>query len=370
MDEFKKITFKTAITVDLKENNLSGIDSIPLGNSAAVKELIGEGTVYEFVNKVMLGEKHPAKPDPWTTVILTEDWAKSFVQALKTPKPLFIDGHADFAISPKSRAIPDGYIVGGTVINDTLYLRNALPEGDTDNKKALVKQTVREIKAKMLSTSTSDHMRVVLSRDEEERIDTYFAVESLNGQSNALVEADQTGSEAEIILTSFKADDSFESKPKGETGMDKTNLELFTSLKNQIDTGKLALAEVATSLGVDLMTTKQKAALKRLNDAESLVGDITVFVDKINTEKEQNFVSLKEAKIKDKFKEDDLIEIATPLFALKSGSVAEIDAEIERIASFKVFETIQAKKLNEGNFTPGGSRDENTLEDSSDTMEG
>ncbi len=366
---FKQMVFRTPITVNLKENSLSGIDSVPLGNAELVKELIGEEDVYEFVNKVMLGEDHPAKPDPYTTIVLTKEWAESFISALKTPKPLFIGGHAEFGVSYKERPIPDGYLVGGIVKNDTLYLRNALPAGSTETRKERTKQTVREIKAKMLSTSTSDYMKYKISIDDQGH-ETYFAVESVKGQSNALVEADQTGSEAEIILTSFKTDDSLENKQKGEKSMDgKTNAELFVSMKNQLDSGRLALSEVASGLGIEIMTSNQKTALKRLNDAESKVGNVTEFVAKVTAERETAFNALKEAKIKDKFKTEELIEIATPLFALKEGDASAIEAEVDRLAELKVFKTIQGTALSAGNVAPG-SNIEDTLEESSEVMEG
>ena len=52
-------------------------------------------------------------------------------------------------------------------------------------------------------------------------------------------------------------------------------------------------------------------------------------------------MSLKEAKIKETFKTDELIEAATSLFAVKSGGVAEIDTEVERVATLGIFKNIQ-----------------------------
>ena len=351
-----QIIFKSSTFVDFKDSGLKTIDDVPIANKSAYDILVGDSKPFEFINRVKLGNDAPARPDPYTTIILTSKWAQSFVDAVKkVSKPVFIGGHADASIGYKARAIPDGYITGGLVKDDVLYLRNTLPMNGSEEKQALVKQTANEIKANMLSTSTSDYMKYTIDVDEEKDEVIYYAQESVKAQSNALVEEDQTGSEAEIIITSFKANDNLDDH-KGDDNMEKTftNGELFTSLKNQIDSGRLALSEVANKLGVDLMTTKQKAALKRLNDVESKVGNVTDFVTAVEAEKEQNFAALKETKIKDRFKSDEMIEIATPLFNLKEGSVDEIDKELDRIADLKAFKTIQGKIAASINGNPNG----------------
>lgn len=368
MDNIMQITFKNSCSMVLKGTvGDSKVGTVTIGNKDAYKALVEDAEVSEFVNIVHLGEEYPAKPDPWTTVILTEEWAKSFVNAVKeSPKSLFIPGHTDANIGYKMRAIPDGYITGGKVQDGKLYLRNTMILDGT--KDALIHQTSKEIKAKMLSTSTSDYMKYRTELDDDTNEIVYFAIESVKGQSNALVEADMTGSETEIIITSFKAESGEDGKQGEEHMGEKTNVEMFTVLKNQLDSGRLALSEVATSLGIEIMTTKQKTALKRLNDVESKVGDITEFVKQTVESKVEAFATLKETKIKSKFKNDELIEIATPLFILKEGSVEEIDAEISRIAELKVFKAIQGTKAGQINFKPAGV-DEEITDDESGNME-
>jgi len=367
MSDFIKLSLKTGIVTSFKDVAINDIEAVPIKNKAAVKELFLDETRFEFINRVFLGENHIAKPDQWTKIVLTEDWANSYVNALsKSPKPLYVPGHADFAISSKERAIPDGYIIGGLVKDDILYLRNALPEGKSESKKELIQQTIREIKAGMLATSTSDYMKYYTKMNEETGEVTYYATESVANQSNALVEAELTGSDADIILTSFKHD---EQKSKGEKSMGEvTNKEMFVALKNQIDSGRLALNDVASSLGVDIMTEKQKTALKRLNDVESKVGIITDFVETVIAEKEKSFIALKEAKIKEKFKDEELVELAHNFFALKQGTTEEIDAEIEKIAGMKVFKTIQGKIAGEMSGAPGNVL-ENEIDESHEAME-
>lgn len=372
MDNIIKMTFKNSSNFTFKGTTGGKVvGTIKIGNEQAYKALVEESEVLEFVNVVQLGEDHPAHPDPWTTIILTEKWANSFIKAVDaTPKPMFIPGHADGNAGYKGRAIPDGYITGGKVKDSQLFLRNTMILDGT--RDALILQTSKEIKAGMLSTSTSDFMKYRTEHNDETDEVVYFAIESVGGQSNALVEADQTGSDTEIIITSFKTEGGGDGK-QGEKHMGdemkKTNLtnpEMFTVLKNQLDSGRLALAEVATSLGIEVMTPKQKSALKRLNDVESKVGDIADFVKQTVEVKEEAFKSLKESKIKDKFKSEELIEIAAPLFALKEGSIEEIDSEINRIAELKVFKSIQGTIAGAINFKPGGTGDEITDKESVD----
>lgn len=366
MDKIMQITFKNSCSMVLRgTTGGEKVGTVAIGNKDAYTALVEESEVEEFVSIVHLGIDHPAHPDSYTSVVLTEEWAKSFAKAVKeSPKPLFIPGHTDASVGYKMRAIPDGYVTGGKVQDGKLHLRNTMILDGT--KDALIKQTAKEIKAGMLSTSTSDYMKYRTEHDEDTDETIYFATESVKGQSNALVEADMTGSETEIIITSFKAEDGEDGR-QGEKHMgEKTNTEMFTVLKNQIDSGRLALSEVADSLGFEVMTTKQKTALKRLNDVESKVGDITEYIKVTMETEEETFNTLKESKIKEKFVNEELIEVATPLFILKKGSVEEIESEVNRIAELKVFKSIQGTKAGQINFKVGGTDTETTDDESVD----
>lgn len=354
------------------KSGLSSIDSVAVGNLEAYNVLKEDAEVYEFVNAVLLGPDNRAQLDAWTDIELTPEWAQSFADAVKAaPKPLFIRGHAEFSVSGKERVVPDGYVTGGLVLGNTLYLRNSFFKTGTDEKKALIEQTVKEIKANMLSTSTYDYMKYKIITEEDSYDETYFAIESVKAQSNALVEADQTGSDAAIILTSFKASDGKEDeKERGEELMSErvTNVEHFTALKNQLDAGSLALKDVAAKLGIEMKTNEDKVALKRLSDAETIVGDISVYVAQEQSAKAQAFKDLKESKLKAKFSTDELFEVAEPMFSLKEGTAAEIDAECERIAAMKVFEKIQGALA--GSINASFSNSETSTADEADDMEG
>jgi hypothetical protein len=375
MGNESQITFRTGIITNFKNSKIKDVNSVSVSNLTAYKTLTGEAQLHEFINTVALGSDNPAHPDPYTTIVLTEEWAQSFADSIKaSPKPLFIPGHTDASIGYKARAVPDGYLTGAMISGSKLYLRNTLVMEGSEDKKALISQTLREITAGMLSTSTSDYMKYDIEIDEDHNV-TYFATESVKGQSNAIVEADMVGSDADIIITSFKAEfDSSGEKEKGEKRMGEkttmTSAEHFTVLKNQLESGHLALATVAEGLGIELMTSKQKVALKRLNDAESKVGDISEFVASTVADREATFTSLKEAKIKEVFKTDELIEIATPMFALKAGNVEDIDKEVGRIAELKVFKAIQSKIAGAMNYTTGTTDEEENDSSSEETMEG
>lgn len=375
MGEVKQsqIIFKSSIVTEFKSSKLSSVDAVPIGNVASTKVLFDDGKKNEFISTTRFGEDFPAQLDPWTQIVLTKEWAASFAEQVNlVPKPLFIAGHADTGVGVKERAIPDGYLTGAMVLGDILYLRNSLPEGETPERKALINQTLKEINAGMLSTSLTDVMEYNIVVDETEDTYMYFATKSLKGQTNALVEHDQTASEAEIILTSFKAEiDSSGEKEEGDKRMGEktmTNAEHFVVLKNQLESGHLALATVAEGLGIEVMTAKQKVALKRLNDAESRVGDIAEFVAGTVADREATFTSLKEAKIKEVFKTDELVEIATSMFALKDGSVEAIGTEVTRISELKAFKAIQGKVAGAMNYNPGNGETEET--GSNETMEG
>lgn len=368
-----QMIFKSAIVTEFKSSKLNNIDSVPVGNVKSTNVLFADGIKNEFISITKFGADFPAQLDPWTQIVLTKEWAISFAEQVNiVPKPLFIAGHADTGVGVKERAIPDGYLTGAIVSEDILYLRNSLPEGETLEKKALISQTLKEISAGMLSTSLTDVMEYNIVVDEVENTYMYFATKSLKGQTNALVEQDQTASEAEIIITSFKAEIDSSGEKEGEKRMGEktvtTNAEHFIVLKNQLESGHLALSEVAKGLGIELMTTKQKAALKRLNDAESQVGDISEFVTKTVADKDVTFTSLKEAKIKEVFKTEELIEIATPMFALKEGNAEAIDTEIVRISDLKVFKAIQGKVAGAMNFVPSDTNEEISI--SNEVMEG
>ena len=117
MDKIMQITFKNSCSMVLRgTTGGEKVGTVAIGNKDAYTALVEESEVEEFVSIVHLGEDHPAHPDSYTSVVLTEEWAKSFAKAVKeSPKPLFIPGHTDASVGYKMRAIPDGYVTGGKV---------------------------------------------------------------------------------------------------------------------------------------------------------------------------------------------------------------------------------------------------------------
>ena len=368
--EIISMQLKASIVKGSKDTNISSLDDVPIADKTAYATLLPDEK-YEFISRMKFGEDFPAQLDPWTKVILTSEWATSFAKAVNNiPKPVFVPGHMD-QDTYKTRAIPDGYMTGAKVINEILYLRNSLPTGETDERKAFMGQAKREIAAGMLSTSIGDvsQFKRVFS-DEFGKDDQLFAIESLKAQTNALVEVDQTGSEADIVLTSFKS-----SGVEGDESMEPKTFDLeqvYVALSNQLESGKLAVKDLAKKLGITVMTTKQAEALKRLNDAESKVGDITEFVAKQAQNKQVTFDELCTSALKSTFKTDELIEVATTLFTLKEGSVDEIKTEIERVAALKMFTKHQGVIAASINTEPAtvDADNKNNADSSSAMMEG
>lgn len=358
-----QLSLRSSILVSYKGSGIDSIDYVVVGNKEAHKELIGSAaSVYEFVNTIALGPNNMAQLDPWTSIELTTEWAESYAAGVnKTPAPMYLAGHANEGTHYKMRAIPDGYVTGARVKGDKLYLRNSIPLSGTQEHIELIKQTAREIKAGMLSTSSADLIKLSIERDPVNDTATYKAMESLKGRSNAIVEYDLTGSIAEIIATNFKSGSSYV-EPKNNEGASKmedtvTATQMCISMKNQLDTGKFSIAEVEQHLGLTILTQANKLALKRLEDVENGLGKpVDAFYKEYLENEEKSFLTLKDAKIKDKFKSNDLVETATELFSLKKGSASEIDAEVERIAAFKVFATLRGNEAGNigASFSAGG----------------
>lgn len=361
------VFYKSAIDTDMD------IENISIGNKKAFETLSEDDEEPKFfISTVRLGEDY--KTMTWPEVVLTESWAKSFVAAVnKSPGPLYIEGHEDSDFSRQLfRAIPDGYVVGGKVENDTMFLRNYILPGETDIQKALVKQTIREIKAGILSTSTGDIQKHRLEFDENDE-PTYYAIESIKNQTNALVEFDMTGSHADIKAANFKNSFTYsdENKSQGDVDMEKetiTTKEMLSRLKNQVDAGLLEVSQLSSGLGVEVLNADKKADLLRLKQAEDKVGNITNFVNSFEETKKEAFSTLKENKLKATFKDEAIYEIAESLFMLKSGSSEDVDKEIERISKLKAITKLQGSIASSINHTPN-STDNSGTEEKSNEME-
>jgi len=368
----------STVMASFKGTSLEGVQSVPIGNTQAYKDLVGNTEVYEFINTVKLGPDFQAQLDPWTNIELTEEWAQSYAKGInEVPAPLYIRGHENSGTHYKMRAVGQGYVVGARVKGNELHLRNTIPIVGTDEDIELAHKTAREIKANMLSTSSADLIVMQLEIDEDKETSLYKAVESVGQRSNALVEFDQTGSYAQITDTSFKNGSSYE-EPKnniqGASEMDKMTLEqMFVSMKNQLETGALSLTDAAKNLGITILTQADKLALKRLTDVETAMGvPVDVFYKKQCDAQEATFKSLKEAAISKKFVSDELIETATELFTLKAGTVEEITAEVERVAAFKVFKTLRGNEAGKvgASFNADGVQVNGDDNETVTTMEG
>lgn len=347
----KKLRFKGSPSIKIS------VESVPVGNMAAYKDLLGDETADEFVNTVKLGENYPARPWPNSVAILTKEWAESFAAKVnETPKPLYLRGHEDEE-GFKMRALPFGYVVGAKVVDEeTLALRNAFKPAESPEAIQMKKDAMREIKAGLLSTSTGDYSKIDTSYDEDERLTTFKIVESINAQSNALVEHDQTGSDASIVSMTFKgglpAED--DNKPKQEDYMNPQ--EAINLLANQIQAGKLQFKDVAEDLGIERLTDDHKLKLKKFDEVTvALGGDVDVYLARLEEDKKATFKALKESSLKAKFKQEEVLELAEDLFSIEEGGKEEIDAEVERIANKKSVQTLMGSKVDESQYKPAGN---------------
>lgn len=328
-------------------------EEIPVGNHEAVETLFKDMQTLEFVNEVMLGDAYPAS-EGYGEVILTEEWAESFAKAVnEKPGFLYAKGHED-AETWFARAIASGYIVGAKVEDGRLLLRNRLLERTSPDNQELMLQTLNEIKAGLLSTSTGDYQKRRVEFDENGEM-TQYAIESVKNQTNALVEHDMHASEATIISSNFKLayydeNGNTVSKSTAEDGAkfkegELTMNEHFEAIK------KSALKDevVAEKLGLEIATEEMRTQLKEVKELEAKVGNLKEFINKSLAEKEAVFKTLKENALKEAFKEDEVREAAETLFRLDGGTTEEIETEITRLkelSGIKKMQTVIASSIN------------------------
>ncbi len=335
-------------------------EDIAVGNTEAVETLFKDMAPLEFVNEVLLGDAHPAS-ERYGEVILTKEWAESFANAInKKPGFLYAKGHED-AEHWFARAVPSGYIVGAKVDNDKLLLRNRLLERTSPENAEFMRQTLNEIKAGLLSTSTGDYQKRRIEIDDTGNI-KQFAIESVKNQTNALVEHDMHASDATIVASNFKLayydeKGNIISKDAADGGVNSEEGEV--TMKEHIEALKAAMKsdEIASSFGFTLLTTEQSTALKKLENAEARVGDIEQFVNTVLTERTAVFEALKEAELKEAFKEAEVLEAAQTLFTLKSGTVEEIKNEVSRLKELSGIKKMQGIIASGVNYTPANSTD-------------
>jgi len=342
-------------------------ESIPVGNPSAVETLFKGMEAIEFVNEVLLGEEHPT--DDWSgNIILTEEWARSYANAVnKTPGLLYTKGHEDAAQHWATRAIAGGYIVGGKVENGRLLLRNRLLVKKNEADKEFVEQTMREIAAGMLSTSTGDIQKRRIEFVEDGKYKQY-AVESVKNQTNALVEHDMHASDAKIVSANFRlgyydsndrfvgvepnATDGGGNHDKGEETMGfKETVEI---IKTALKSGEGDMPTLLKELGLEVVTEEVKTAVARLKAAEDKVGDISAFVSGITAEREASFTTIKSAKLKEAFTDSIVHEVAESLFSVKAGGEKEITDEITRLKGLGVIKNIQTDLASRVGYVPSG----------------
>jgi hypothetical protein len=356
------------------------VDDVPVGNLEKVNTLFANHEPYEFVNQVLLGENHKAS-EGWSEVVLTQAWAKTFADAVNQhPGPVYLQGHED-AQNPAMREIPAGYIVGAKV-DETyengagrLLLRNRLFAHGKYSKE-IVEQTLREINAGVLNTSTGDYERREYVYNEEEDTITAFAIESVKNQTNAIVERDMNASDAMILASNFKyvfCDENGKEigKPvdytsirsdfnmnQGDEGMKKE--ELLNALKGMFKDGTVTSDELSETLGVKLMNDEVSTSVAMFKEVKGMLGDTDVkeFVKTALKQKEdakkEAFAKLRDDALQASFIVANELRLAKHMFKLTDGDKEAVDAEIKRIQEDPDMQEEHKTALKNMNYTPSG----------------
>lgn len=356
------------------------VDDVPVGNTEKVNTLFEGHEPYEFINQVLLGEKHKAS-EGWSEVVLTQAWAKSFADAVnKNLGPVYLQGHED-AQNPAMREIPAGYIVGAKVDESydngsgRLLLRNRLFAHGKYSKE-IVEQTLREINAGVLNTSTGDYERREYVYDEEEDTIISYAVESVKNQTNAIVEHDMNASDAMILASNFKytyCDENGKElgKPvdytsirsdfnmnQGDESMDKEAM--LNTLQSMFKNGTVTSEEIAGALGVKLMNDEVSTSVATFKEVKGMLGDtdlkefVTTALKQREDAKKAAFAKLRDDALKASFTEANELRLAKHMFKLTDGDKDAIDAEIKRIQEDPDMQEEHKTALKNMNYTPSG----------------
>lgn len=336
--------FKSAVAKGAKP------EDIPVGNADTVGKLFGTMEAVEFVNEVLLGEDH--RTDDYSgNIVLTEEWAQSFAKAVnEKPGFLYIKGHAD-AEHWAMRAIADGYIVGAKAESGRLLLRNRLLVKKSVEAQELVEQTMREIAAGQLSTSTGDIQKRKIVWDDDKSTYTQYAIESVKNQTNAIVEHDMHASDAKIVGANFRTGSYDENghfiatdgKEEEEGDEVMTFAEYVAGLKTTLKAGGDGnIQTVVQELGIEVLTEEHKtqlSVLKSLN--EKAGGDAGKFIDTMLKERQDTFASLRDAELNKEFTVKEVLGIAKDMFALKEGGMTEIQTEVARLKGLDSIKNMQ-----------------------------
>lgn len=299
------------------------IDSIvPVGNKEQVDVLFAQfkdKLALEFINEVLIGEDHPVEDSIFgESVILTPEWAKSFAKAVnETCKPLFIGGHENLD-GYKTRAIPDGYIVGASATNDKLVIRNRLFNAGKYGE-AVISQTMSELRAGTLSTSTGDVQKREYEYNEDTGKWTSHVTESLKMQSNAIVEEDMAAADAHVVSSfrigyyneknEFVSDENKLPSEVKENGMDLSEhiSIVATGLKN----GQVTSDALASAFGVKIITKEQESMLSKVADATKEIGsDAIEYALSMHKNENANFDKEFESALKEAFPNDMVYRMA------------------------------------------------------------
>lgn len=309
-------------------NDAVAVSADSIDNSQAINDKIsilqeGDEKPFYFVNAVQLGEEHPTAYGN----ILTEQWAESFLSALdKAPLPLSAYGHEN-ELEAMKRRDNDGYVVGGVVRDNTLYLKNYILKGETPESQERLNRVKREIKAGMLSTSTSDYQRKVLIENNGEL--TWYSVESIAGQRNDIVEHDLTGADSSVVATSLKTNGG---------GQDMEIDGMYNHISTAMNNGAVSQEVVAQNLGLELISQEQVDQVDELQNLKKVYGeDIKEQLEAYKAGKVDMFKAEVDSVLNEKINKDELKAFAKTQLKISEGKREDIEAELAHVMETDVY---------------------------------
>jgi hypothetical protein len=223
-------------------------------------------------------------------------------------------------------------MIGAKIVDDeTVLLRHYVTKDMPEHE---YNKLVKEIKAGLVSTSVLSMSEYNIVYNEDDGTEKWYAVRSLGAERNDLVEWNQTGMVSGLVAVSQKSP--VINNDKGENSMD-VLLDIngaFAILQTACKELKTDPVVIAEKLGFKdkLVTDEVKQKAEKLDKAEAVVGDISVFVEKQIQAQKDNFETIKAVSLQKEFGTNDVAkEVAADLIGNVPVAQKELDARIEEI---------------------------------------
>lgn len=314
------------------DQNKEFIESIPM-TPACQKAFIelskGDAEPFQFVQELKFGEKYTATDGS----IFTKEWAESYVAKLNdAPIVGSKDGHTAMNWErSRERVSNEVYLIGSKFADDeTVLLRHYVTKDMPEHE---YNKLVKEIKAGLVSTSIMCMAEYNIVYNEEDESAVWYAVKSIGGERNDLVEWNQTGMVSGLVAVSQKSP--VVNNEKGDKPMEALDINgAFAVLQTACKELKVDPVVIAEKLGFKekLVTDEVKQKAEKLDKAEAIVGDIGVFVEKQIQAQKDNFATIKAVALEKEFGTNDVAkDVASDLIGDAPVAQKDLEAKIEEI---------------------------------------